>query len=161
MITTFSSVSVQPALRLSRKNCARKQSVPVNRNRAFRGTRRGYSRPCQRYVAAGSRPSRKLQRFFAPGDSVGPREDGSPRAPTPDERRHAVEETFGGAAHFRGRVEALSCLDRGADTKAPKVQAAPVGADKVIRRDEYDRLMAAATKRDGLLLRYLWTTWLP
>jgi len=58
------------------------------------------------------------------------------------------------AAKYR---EALSRLDRG-ETAAPKIQAAPIGADKVIRRDEYDRLLAVATRRDGLLLRYLWTT---
>lgn len=60
---------------------------------------------------------------------------------------------FNRAAAFR---EALAKLDR--EVLAPKVQAAPVGSDKVIRRDEFDRLIAAASNRDELLLDFLWTT---
>ena len=41
---------------------------------------------------------------------------------------------FNKAAQFR---EALSRLDKDSETRAPKVQSAAVGADKVIRRDEY------------------------
>lgn len=80
-------------------------------------------------------------------------------------RRHAVKARlraalrdgmdFNKAAQFR---EALSRLDKDSETKAPKVQSAAVGSDKVIRRDEYDRLMAAASYRDELLLSFLWTT---
>ncbi len=62
---------------------------------------------------------------------------------------------FNKAAAFR---EALAKLDRDSETKAPKVQPAAVGQDKVIRRDEYDRLITAASYRDRLLLDFLWTT---
>ena len=62
---------------------------------------------------------------------------------------------FNKAAQFR---EALSKLDGDSETRAPKVQSAAVGADKVIRRDEYDRLIMAASYRDELLLSFLWTT---
>lgn len=60
---------------------------------------------------------------------------------------------FSAAAAFR---EALAKLDR--QVKAPKVQTAPIGQDKVIRRDEYERLIIAASYRDKLLLSFLWTT---
>jgi integrase len=60
---------------------------------------------------------------------------------------------FNAAAAFR---EALAKLDR--QVKAPKVQTAPIGQDKVIRRDEYERLIIAASYRDKLLLSFLWTT---
>lgn len=62
---------------------------------------------------------------------------------------------FNKAAQFR---EALGRLDRDPETKAPKVQAAPIGADKIIRRDEFDRMLAAAARRDWLLLKFLWVT---
>jgi integrase/recombinase XerD len=65
----------------------------------------------------------------------------------------AGEMDFNRAAAFR---EALAKLDR--EVKAPKVQAVSIGADKVIRRDEFILLLAAATTRDALLLRFLWTT---
>jgi integrase/recombinase XerD len=60
---------------------------------------------------------------------------------------------FNAAARFR---EALAKLDR--EVKAPKVQAAPVGKDKVLRRDELDRLLAVATAHDAAFLRFLWRT---
>ncbi len=62
---------------------------------------------------------------------------------------------FNAAAAFR---EALSRLDRDSETRPPKVQSAPVGADKVIRRDEFDRMLAEASRRDWLLLKFLWVT---
>lgn len=62
---------------------------------------------------------------------------------------------FNKAAQFR---EALSRLDKDSETRAPKVQSAAVGTDKIIRRDEYDRLIMAASYRDELLLDFLWTT---
>jgi integrase/recombinase XerD len=52
--------------------------------------------------------------------------------------------------------EALSKLDR--QVKAPKVQGAPIGADKVLRRDELDRLLAVATEHDAAFLRFLFRT---
>jgi site-specific recombinase XerD len=58
---------------------------------------------------------------------------------------------FNQAAALR---EALAKLDR--EVKAPRAQAAPIGADKVIRPDELDRMLAVATKRDACLLRFLW-----
>lgn len=69
--------------------------------------------------------------------------------------RSALQDSmdFNAAAQFR---EALSRLDR--EVPAPKVLAAPVGSDRVIRRDEYDRLISAASYRDKLLLEFLWTT---
>ncbi|MGA2974934.1 MAG: tyrosine-type recombinase/integrase [Spirochaetia bacterium] len=60
---------------------------------------------------------------------------------------------FNQAAAFR---EALGRLDH--EVQAPKVQAAGIGADKVLRRDELDRLLAAATKHDAAFLRFLWAT---
>jgi integrase/recombinase XerD len=60
---------------------------------------------------------------------------------------------FNAAAAFR---EALSKLDR--EVKAPKVQAAPIGADRVLRRDELDRLLKVATEHDAAFLRFLWRT---
>jgi integrase/recombinase XerD len=60
---------------------------------------------------------------------------------------------FNHAAAFR---EALAKLDR--DVKAPKTQAAPIGADRILRRDELDRLLAVATARDSCFLRFLWRT---
>jgi integrase/recombinase XerD len=60
---------------------------------------------------------------------------------------------FNAAAQFR---EALAKLDR--QVKAPKTQQAPIGQDKVITRDQFDRLVAAASCRDELVLRFLWAT---
>ncbi|MGA2436577.1 MAG: tyrosine-type recombinase/integrase [Bryobacteraceae bacterium] len=60
---------------------------------------------------------------------------------------------FNQAAAFR---EALAKLDR--EVKAPKTQAAPIGADRILRRDELDRLLAVATARDSCFLRFLWRT---
>jgi integrase len=60
---------------------------------------------------------------------------------------------FNAAAQFR---EALAKLDH--EVKAPKVQAVPVGTDKVLRRDELDRILAVATAHDAAFLRFLWRT---
>lgn len=53
---------------------------------------------------------------------------------------------------------ALRDLDHDSETRAPKVQAAPIGREKVLTRDDFDRLMAKASARTGILLRFLWTT---
>jgi len=60
---------------------------------------------------------------------------------------------FNAAAQFR---EALAKLDH--EVKAPKVQAVPVGTDKVLRRDELDRILTVATAHDAAFLRFLWRT---
>jgi integrase/recombinase XerD len=62
---------------------------------------------------------------------------------------------FNKAAAFR---EALARMDHDSETKAPKIQAAPIGSDKVIRRDELDRMLSVASRRDWLLIKFLWTT---
>jgi integrase len=55
-------------------------------------------------------------------------------------------------------TEALRGLDHDPETRAPKVQAAPIGRERVLDREDFDRLMRAASPRTGLLLRFLWTT---
>ena len=60
---------------------------------------------------------------------------------------------FNEAAAFR---EAMRKLDR--EVPAPKTQAAPIGSDRILRRDELDRLLARATTRDSCFLRFLWRT---
>jgi integrase/recombinase XerD len=73
-------------------------------------------------------------------------------------RLHAVIDgrvDFNAAAAFR---EALSRLDHSTDTRAPKVQAVPVGRDRVIERHDFERMLSAASVRDALLLRFMWQT---
>ena len=38
------------------------------------------------------------------------------------------------------------------------MQAAPIGADRVLRRDELDRILKVATEHDAAFLRFLWRT---
>jgi integrase len=78
-------------------------------------------------------------------------------------RRHAVKSRLRLALDAEldfNRRAALEQMIKGLDreVKPPKVQRSPVGIEKVIRRDELDRLLAAASRRDSLWLRLLWAT---
>jgi integrase len=50
--------------------------------------------------------------------------------------------------------EALAQVDH--DVPAPRIQSAPVEANRTINRGEYDALRAKASKRDRLWLAFLW-----
>ena len=53
----------------------------------------------------------------------------------------------------------LTDLDREGETKAPKMQTAPIDRSKFITPDEYDRVLAACKgPRQYLLIKFLWVT---
>jgi integrase/recombinase XerD len=54
--------------------------------------------------------------------------------------------------------QAMKELDRDPETKAPKVQAAPVGMEKVIARDSFDALCARSSARTRLFEQFLYRT---
>jgi len=57
------------------------------------------------------------------------------------------------------RIETvLKRLDEDPETKAPKIQDAPIGTDKVLDPYELKRLLGSATQRQACFIAFLWQT---